>query len=258
MTNETKNRIRQIYGIVLSVSLLAAGICLMVSCVDIYCSGNQPFSREAVAEHFSAIAVPVYLCLALVIGGFILDLLLPANSKKTAPGKQNALILKRLQEKTDLSACDEALRSAIQTERKKRGKQQENMRWLRSFCVASCFAHLIAGDRFQLPDINGSMLSAMRVLAYWLVIPFAYAVFTAYSGRKSIQREIDLLKTAPAEAKRTVTTAPEAPKKDHTPKVRCILLLAAVALLLYGYFTGGTMDVLTKAINICTECVGLG
>ena len=32
----------------------------------------------------------------------------------------------------------------------------------------------------------------------------------------------------------------------------------AVGLLLYGFFAGGTADVLTKAVNICTECIGLG
>jgi len=40
--------------------------------------------------------------------------------------------------------------------------------------------------------------------------------------------------------------------------VRCVLVCAAVVLLVYGYLAGGTADVLTKAINICTECVGLG
>ncbi|MBR4862977.1 MAG: thioredoxin [Oscillospiraceae bacterium] len=40
--------------------------------------------------------------------------------------------------------------------------------------------------------------------------------------------------------------------------MRYALLVVAVSILVYGYFAGGTNDVLTKAINICTECVGLG
>ena len=37
-----------------------------------------------------------------------------------------------------------------------------------------------------------------------------------------------------------------------------MILAVAVSILIYGYMNGGTADVLTKAINICTECVGLG
>ena len=36
------------------------------------------------------------------------------------------------------------------------------------------------------------------------------------------------------------------------------LLCAALGLLLLGLFTGGADGVLTKAIHICTECIGLG
>ncbi|MBR2311262.1 MAG: thioredoxin [Oscillospiraceae bacterium] len=36
------------------------------------------------------------------------------------------------------------------------------------------------------------------------------------------------------------------------------MLCVAVVCILVGYFSGGTEDVLTKAVNICTECVGLG
>ncbi|MBR6562374.1 MAG: thioredoxin [Clostridia bacterium] len=40
--------------------------------------------------------------------------------------------------------------------------------------------------------------------------------------------------------------------------IRICLLLAAVAVLIYGLTSGGTADVLAKAKAICTECVGLG
>lgn len=52
----------------------------------------------------------------------------------------------------------------------------------------------------------------------------------------------------------------------HTPSMparrRSILqwglLLAGGALLVHGICNGGLWDVLVKAINICTECIGLG
>ncbi|MCI9504897.1 MAG: thioredoxin [Clostridia bacterium] len=40
--------------------------------------------------------------------------------------------------------------------------------------------------------------------------------------------------------------------------VRLALLVAGLTLFLVGIFDGGANDVLIKAINICTECIGLG
>ena len=39
---------------------------------------------------------------------------------------------------------------------------------------------------------------------------------------------------------------------------RALLLCAAAALIALGVLNGGLWDVLVKAINICTECIGLG
>ncbi|MBR3978575.1 MAG: hypothetical protein IKJ94_03005 [Oscillospiraceae bacterium] len=36
------------------------------------------------------------------------------------------------------------------------------------------------------------------------------------------------------------------------------ILAAALVLTALGFLTGGTQDVMTKAINICSECIGLG
>ena len=40
--------------------------------------------------------------------------------------------------------------------------------------------------------------------------------------------------------------------------VRWGVLAVALALTVTGILTGGFQDVLTKAINLCSECIGLG
>ncbi len=139
----TKKRIHFLYSILLSVMLIVTGICLCVACAGIYFSG-EPFSREAVAAAFRFIAVPVYLCIALVIGGWILDAVSPAEEKN-------------------------------RTSRKKAGS----------------------------------------------------------------------------------SSAPEA-KGRNLLYLRLALLCVGIGIFVYGLFAGGTADVMTKAVNICTECVGLG
>jgi hypothetical protein len=51
--------------------------------------------------------------------------------------------------------------------------------------------------------------------------------------------------------------APEKPVK-HVNRLRLGLYGLAALLILLGIFNGGMQDVLTKAIKICTECIGLG
>ena len=40
--------------------------------------------------------------------------------------------------------------------------------------------------------------------------------------------------------------------------IRCVVLAAAIALIIIGIVNGSARDTLYKAITICTECVGLG
>ena len=139
-----KKRIHLLYSIVLSAMLVITGICLCVACLGIYLSGDQPYSREAVASAFQPIAVPVYLCIALVVGGWILDAISPSETKKNVRKKANR------------------------------------------------------------------------------------------SSAEPMKTEKKLL------------------------YLRLALLCVGIGVFVYGFFAGGTADVMTKAVNICTECVGLG
>ena len=47
-------------------------------------------------------------------------------------------------------------------------------------------------------------------------------------------------------------------KKTLMNSYRIVILFVALFFGVYGLLNGGAADVLTKAINICTECIGLG
>ena len=249
----TKSRFKRIFSILLSISIAAAGVCLIAACVGIYRSG-QPFSREAVAKAFSPISFTVYLCLGLTVLGFLLDAFLPEKAGKLSASRQNFLVLRRLRAKADLSRCDAALLASIEAERKRRLVFSGLRTILLALTGAVFLGYVFSGDRFLLPDINSSMLQAMAVLLPCLAVTFGWAVFAAWQNAASIQREISLLKQVPAAEK------PAAKKNSarNLTFLRCAILLIGIFLVAYGFNIGGTADVLTKAINICTECVGLG
>ena len=257
MNKATLSRLRPVFRIILSIAIILAGICLMAACLGIYHSGDQPFSREAVAAAFTPISIPVSLCLVLVVLSFVLELVLPSPAEKVKPSRQTGLILQRLQAKTDLSLCSDDLRSSVLAQRSKR-RQLKATGWvLLSLCSVIFLSYGMNPHNFHQSQINDSMIRAMYRFVPCCLIPYAYGIYAAYAGARSMEEEIKLLKTAPAESK--ITAAPEVSASGKKLTVlRNVLLLAGIAILVYGYFTGGTADVLTKAVNICTECVGLG
>ena len=249
-------RMRRIFAVLLSVSIVLAGICLMAACYSIYRQGDSPYSREMIADTFSYIAVPVYLCLALVILGVLAHPFLPSAQKTLPPEKNLPLILARLQQKADLSQCDEALQAQIFSCRTDRKRNQYAAAITLALCTLIFLFYALDSAHFTLEDVNGSVVRAVLKLLPCIVLPFGIAILAAIQNKKRMAVEIELLRQAP----KTQSPAPSVPvaPTNKLVYVRFVILAVAAGLLLYGACTGGTADVLVKAINICTECVGLG
>lgn len=255
MTKEPSARLRSLLRILLSISLVVAGVCLMAACLGIYHSGDHPFSREAVAAAFGPISLPVYVCLGLMVLSVAAELLLPRPAVKTVPRRQTAMILRRMQQKTDLSLCGEELRGSVLAQRHARQNRQRIGIVLLLLCSAIFLSYGANPHNFHQTQINESMIRAMYRFLPCTLIPFGYGIFAAYRNLHSMEAEIELLKTAPKESKIAVTvTGSDA----RWTALRNVLLVVGLVILVYGFFAGGTADVLTKAVNICTECVGLG
>lgn len=254
MTIDNNTYVRRVFSILHSISIIIAGICLMAGCLSIYSFGDGAYSRQIVIETFSKISIPIYLCIALTIINFIWDFIAPIY-ENGAEFKPYDFILKRITAKRDLSICDEQTLKSIYKERKSR-KIHTIIRTI-IICISGAIflGYALNSNNYE-TDINSSVIKAMWVLIPCLIIPFAYSVFTAYHNEKSLKKEIELIKKSPAKENAEKNEVNNNEKAINI--VRFALLFIAVGLLLYGYFTGGTADVLTKAINICTECIGLG
>lgn len=259
MKIEHLTRIRRIYGIVLSILLIVAGICFMVACLQIYCAGGeQPYTPQTVAAAFSTIAIPVYVTLVALVGSILLNLLFPGERKKRPAEKQHVLILHRLHQKADLGKCNPQLLQQILSQQKQRRLYLWIGTAVMSIGSVIFLSYALNGSNFHSSNINDSMVKAVFILLACLTIPFGYAVSAAYAAKKSILREIELVKLAPLATAKSETTPLRTESAKALQILRWSLVCIAAALLVYGYFAGGTTDVLTKAVNICTECVGLG
>ena len=257
MKKETVKHIRLVYGILLGVLIVVTGICLMAACISIYRSGgDQIYTAEKVTLAFSEISGLVYWCLVMIVLGFILDFALPNTDRKRKPEKNYAAILERLLAKRDITTAPAQTQQAIAKQWQLR--RRNTLLSLALLGIGS-IGFLIYGanpSNYHQTEINDSMVKAVAILFACLAVPFAFAVFAAYRSRISLQREIELVKTIPAGEKKTQEA--EAPRDRGVAFARGLILTVAVIFLVYGFLAGGTADVLTKAVNICTECVGLG
>ncbi|MBQ2940010.1 MAG: hypothetical protein IJE00_06535 [Clostridia bacterium] len=251
MNENVKKTLRLVYQLLVTVALIGAGLCLIVACVGIYQSGDRPFSREAVAAAVGGIAVPVYAALALVVLGFVLAWVLP--QKETADKPDLSLpTLRWLQQRADLSGGDAAGITRL------RNRRRLNTTITAALLAVGAVIFLVYAcnfDHFHRSEINSSMIKAMWILLPCVGVPFAYGVFAAYDSRACVTKEIALLRQCPQ------TAAPAEGSAENVAwltAARIAILLIAVLLLVIGLLGDGFKDVLTKAVNICTECIGLG
>lgn len=255
MTQQQKKILRIVYYALVSAALVASALLLMVACVGIYRTGDHPFTREVVAAQFDRIALPVYLCLGLIAVGIVLHPLLP-TADRSNPDLTPATC-KRLQSRVNLALCPADLTEKVNKERRTRRINRLVTLCLLAVGTAVFLVYALDLDHFHQSEITDSMIKAMVVLAPCMGIPFGYGVFAAFYGRKSQKREIALLKEAPAEA-RIAPPAPAEKKPLGLWIARCAIVGLALGFIVGGLSKEGWVDVLTKAINICTECVGLG
>ena len=106
---------------------------------------------------------------------------------------------------------------------------------------------------YSLPIVRERLTAVAPVLAIYLAAVAVGLMLQALDREKprpSVCR-------GPEETLRRRMAAGDAPR-PVSPYLRAALYAVAVVLIVLGVMNGGLRDVLVKAINICTECIGLG
>ncbi len=266
MSNETKGRIHLVYGIILSVLILTVGVCFALSCISIYQSGASPFTRESISAHFARIAIPTYICIAGVIGGAILSLVLPVEGGKVKSRRDPETALSKLAARLDLNNCDETVAVSIRRERKWRRAVTVILWVLAGITLLPALAWCVNPAHFSIEDLNTDIKTAALFILPCAVVSLGLLTGERLLRHASVARETATVKAALAAVKGTGKPAEKAntDKKNWVsdPRfvwgVRGAILAVGIVFIVLGVRNGGMADVLGKAIRICTECIGLG
>lgn len=277
MTEKNKQTVRLVYGICLSVLTVIMAVLFIVQIWAIFRSADkEPYTVATVSEKFSQIAVPFYLWAAAVVAGGVLSYVFPEEEQRPKALVDVQKTLTRL--KGRLPENDEGM-----VELNKESLFRKVV-WgvAAALCVASIvvsLACLLDTDyvvRFQ-TEFYQSHVEAEKFIK---IFPWIFASLCVCAGASiyqsySLKKELALAKKRIAEnAKRGEKPAVKEKKETWWDKISAKLAflggeksktyirigfaVVGVALFVFGIFNGGMADVLTKAINICTQCIGLG
>lgn len=267
---ERSEKFRLIYSIFLGVFTVAVGIAIICVAADIYYSGKGTeviYSRAIVGERLTALAIPLIFLIAAIIFGAIFPLY------KVKASRMPEETLKKLQKRIPASGDGDSDKFAAAQAAYKKANIIRLTAWLVALAVAlagaiATLCYLVDTAHFK-GDITDDIFAFVKNSLPWLFATFAATIAaTVVSGvfaNKQVAAAKTMIKTGD---KASVLQKPE-PKFITTLKsiiakpaflwaVRGCVFVIAVVFIIVGIINGGAKDVLVKAVNICTECIGLG
>ena len=263
------NKIRKYYGICLGVLTVVIGLLFIIQAATIYYSGT-PYSREIAGKKLMQILAPVILWIVAVIAGFVLTVLFPcAEEGRSKPNAHKALSRLR-------SRMPKGESEAFLEERARFKKYELTRLVIWSVCAAFALASAIVSivylsntAHFSGADLNGEVLRMLKNVMPWVGVSFllfvgavVYEHFSAKRELASMKKLLVLGRGCPLEGNPLVGVQNKVGAVTGSKWFILGLRLAVLALALVfigvGISNGGMSDVLTKAIMICTECIGLG
>lgn len=280
MQEKTCKTVRLCYGIALSLMTAVTGALFIWQTLDIYLSGgSRPFTREIVLERLNRIAPAFWIWVVMVAVGFIIWEVFAVSCKR-APLKDDCYALRRLKKRVPQKVGESGLASL------KAVKRGELINLIVKLCAAALclagvaygIAYLATASNFPKTDVNGEMLNMAAHLAPCvfaaLLILCGVTLYLSLSAKKQLPHVKQIIASAKADEKNGVeaiyvtgnTAVADlygrwkalSNHKYFILGVRIAIAVFAVTFIILGIVNGNMRAILIKAINICTECIGLG
>jgi len=252
---------RKIYLWVQALLCILLAVLLAAGVIGIYQAGiarradhplDPVFTPQIVSEALSRVAPLFFAALGTAFAGLLLGVR-DENAEKPVrdPALERDLIVSRVASPGGEMAREHSRQRRIR------------LAGWGSFglCMIPVLIHLLQADHFPAADPEGMIASLALGTFPWIAAGIGGLMAAGVLEEKSVIRETEAarrqLQTEKAEG-----TRPSVPvKEDHTKKkeiLQIVMLLLAAAFIVTGILNGSMRDVLIKAINICTECIGLG
>lgn len=251
MTQDKIKRIHRIYGLGLTVILIIIGALVILSCLDLYGGMRGSYTPEAIASHYQSVSIPIYIGIAGIVGGIILNMFLPLPRQRT-----KSLITPR---ETMLRMRQKVSGSPV--------KKEQKLRLLLIIVTSILFIalmiypviYLLTPGHFSREDPNPYVIKAAIVVFVPTLIGLAICWCCQLLLNASYKRETSINRDALISGHRSEKVQEVNNKFRFNMRwIQLPLILLAVFFIVIGVMNKGADDVLLKAVAICTECIGIG
>ena len=265
--------VRLYYGIFLGVFTVVVGALFAWQVLSILNSSadpildRKPFSREIVVEALSKIDLFFWLWIGAIVVGFVLWEVFPVNEKarKIHPDLQYARLIDRL----PASAPDglEGEYTKVKDSQRLAFAVKIAGYALAAIAVLTTVIYLCIPSNFNKKEVSLEILDMAKVVVpVFVASALLYSVgatLVKYSVKNtlpSLQKVTRGIKQGQNAGELTLCGKIESFFENKTVVlvIRIVLAAAGVALIIWGSLNGNMQAVFIKAINICTECIGLG
>lgn len=263
-----QEKIRLIYAVFLSVFIAAIGITLISVAADIYYSGKGAgviYSREIVGERLKLLAIPLLFLVAAVIVGAMFPLI----EKK--PAKDKEVVLKKLSARIPADGNEEYKSAEANFNKVQKIRL---IIWLAALALVlaaaiACLVYLFTAANFKGENLNAEILKMVSNVLPWSLAALAGCAGVSVYNGVLVEKQIKAAKAMIAGGNGEAKEQSELSKKAEMVKavasskitilvIRVVLLVLGITFIILGALNGGAGDVLSKAVNICKECIGIG
>ena len=275
MQENRKNLLKSVYTVCFSVLTVVVGLLFIMQAWTIFRSAERgAFTRASVADHFKQIAAPVFFWVVALIGNIVLGYIYPDKKEKVKPYFEAKDRIKRLQKRLPKNA--ESLHTWTKADvfGVAVGCIAAEIAWIALFVSAiflftKNYAPILSEPLFV--EHNAVTDRLLRVLIWCggaIMMVTAAVIFNEYLAKKKetrIKREIAQnalqkkgVPAVQAETKKQGRLAGFFQSAKFLWGVRAVVGVVGIVFVISGICNGGMADVLKKAINLCTQCIGLG
>lgn len=261
--------IRRIYFIFTGVFVIAMGITFICVAADIYYTGdgvNAAFIREVVAERLLQLAIPFIVLIGVIAVGFLFPVFDHIVKPNNTPRSLRILEKKWLALDQRKESCMPEKNYLKWTNAKRIVLVAESVVMFSSAVAVLCY--LFNTAHFLGQNVTSEVLMMVKHVLPWIISSFTVIIFTscfnAFADLKRLRELKNLVSSCGAaeHEKEQTHTVHKVNKSFENDKfvwiLRVIILILAILFIVFGTLNGGARDVMIKAINICTECIGLG
>lgn len=263
-------KLRLAFSILLAILTVLVGVVFIGEIADVYFGASEgvsaPYNVEALRSHLIAPFVCLFLWVGAIIAAYVVFELYPQPNRRAAGSDDRTLSL--LLKRTPQHGSSDAFIAAKSGMDSMRATRVLVWSVAAAVCVAGAIyvlIYLLDPSHYHPNALHDDAMNLVRHVISWVAASLIACFAAAGVETYAVKRELDFARIAIKTGDRDSLPAPRVarPLSKRTKaillwSVRGAVAVIAVAFIVAGVQNGGAESVLIKAINICTECIGLG